>query len=312
VDGSRRTVILTAAALILACAGAALVLAFTAAPADAFNDWAHDGATGCSCHDAGTPTDATCTACHAGFKSYPGRTCWSCHYHGQDTSTLSTPSSACSQGCHLYKPVDKAYTIPYTHSSNPHVGSTAGCLNCHATSPDPFNAGASPHHSGQATPFSDCTACHTGFQKHAGAVACTSCHPTAVAFHLYTANSPGFKNCRTCHAMKHAGRSVPQSACATCHKGKGSGPAKVAQHASGVSKTYVCGTCHKQKLHARGFSAAITSCHSCHGGKYHAAQKFPGRSVCLRCHTAAKRHSNGFGCALCHKTAIHATKPNAR
>jgi hypothetical protein len=312
VDGSRRTVILVATALILACAGAALALAFTAAPARAFESWAHDGAAGCSCHEAGKPTDATCTACHNGFQSYPGRTCWSCHYPGQDTSTLSTPSSACSQGCHLYKPVAKAYIIPYTHGANPHLGSNAGCLDCHATSPDPFDPGASPHHSGQTTGFSDCTACHTGYQEHAGKVACTSCHPTAAAFHLYTASSPGFKNCRTCHARKHAGRSVPQSKCAACHKGTGSGPAKVAQHAGGVSKTYVCGTCHNKKLHARGLSSAITSCRSCHGGKFHAAQKSPGRSVCLRCHTAARRHANGFGCALCHKRAIHATRPNAR
>src|SRR5665647_2824255 len=126
-------------------------------------------ATGCSCHSAGTPTDARCTRCHTGFKSYPGRTCWSCHYPGQDTSSLSTPSSACSQGCHLYKPVDKAYTIPYTHGADPHLSSGAGCRNCHATSPDPFDPGASAHHRGQATGFDDCQACHTGYQKHAGA-----------------------------------------------------------------------------------------------------------------------------------------------
>ena len=311
-DGSRRTVTLAAAALMLACAGAALVLALAAAPAFAFGSWAHDSAIGCSCHDAGTPTDATCTACHTGFKSYPGRTCWSCHYPGQDTSTLSTPSSACSQGCHLYKPVDKDYTIPYTHGANPHLGSGAGCLVCHATSPTATDPGASPHHSGVVSGFDDCQACHTGYQKPAGTVACTTCHTTAVAFHLRTADSPGYKQCRACHAEKHAGRNVPQSKCATCHKGAGSGPAKIAQHAGSVSKKYVCGACHKQKLHAHSFSSAITSCRSCHGGKFHARQKLPGRSVCLRCHTAARRHSDGFGCALCHKRAIHSTRPNAR
>ena len=73
----------------------------TAPAALAFGTWAHDGAVVCAdCHVGGTgpATDASCTACHgSSFKSFPGRSCWSCHYPGQDTSTLSTPASACSQ-----------------------------------------------------------------------------------------------------------------------------------------------------------------------------------------------------------------------
>jgi hypothetical protein len=311
VDVSRRTVTLAAVVLVLACIAATLALAFSAAPAGALGSWAHDGATGCSCHDAGTPTDATCTACHKGFVSFPGRTCWSCHYPGQDTSILSTPSSACSQGCHLYNSLDKAYTIPYTHGANPHLGSTSGCLDCHATSPDPFDPGASPHHSGQQTGFTDCTACHTGFQKHAGQVACTSCHPTAAAFHLYTADSPGFKNCRTCHPMKHAGHTVPQSKCATCHKGKGSGPATIAQHAGSITKKRVCGACHSKRLHASAVSKAVKSCRTCHTSKFHARQPVPSRSVCAGCHTRALRHADGFACTLCHRSAVHSARPRA-
>ena len=54
----------------------------------------------------GVPSrDDACTPCHAGFKSVPGKHCWSCHAPGEDTSSLSSPSAACSQDCHLY---DKA------------------------------------------------------------------------------------------------------------------------------------------------------------------------------------------------------------
>lgn len=310
-DASRRVVALAVTALVLACAGAALTLVFAAEPAGAFSSWAHDGADGCSCHRQGTPTDATCTACHGGFKSYPGRTCWSCHYPGQDTSSLSTPSSACSQACHLYRRVDKAYTTPYTHGTDPHRGSSPDCLSCHATSPGPFDPGASAHHSGQATGLGDCAACHTGFQKHAGKVACTSCHPRAVAFHRFTSDSPGYKQCRTCHAKRHAGRRVAQSRCATCHKGKGSGPAQAAQHANGVTKKRVCGACHTQKLHARAVSRSVTSCRTCHKSQFHAGQPIPPRSVCTRCHTRALQHANGYGCTLCHKRAVHSTRPSA-
>ncbi len=301
-----------AAAAVALLAAIVLALALSASPAAAFSQWAHDGATGCSCHDTGTPTDATCVACHSGFKSYPNQTCWSCHAPGQDTSTLSAPSSACSQECHLWDPVQRAYITPTTHGTNPHLGSDpAGCLDCHPTSVGISNPGSSPHHSGKATGFGDCGACHGSYQKHANKVECTKCHTSAASFHLYTASSPGFKNCRGCHAMRHAGRNVANSKCASCHKGTGSGPAKAAQHSRSVTKKFVCGACHSKRLHASAVSRAVKSCRTCHGGRYHAAQRTPPKSVCKRCHSIALQHDNGFLCTLCHRRAVHNPRPSA-
>ena len=158
----------------LACAGVALVATLDAEPAGAFNAWQHDGATACVCHATGAPTDATCTSCHAGFVSVPSNTCWSCHFPGQDTSSLSSPSSACSQGCHLYSRFEKGYTVAFTHGANPHLGSTSACLDCHQTSAGIANPGQSPHHNG-AQQFDDCTACHNGFQKHAAQETLPAC-----------------------------------------------------------------------------------------------------------------------------------------
>lgn len=309
-SGLRQCVLFTMWAVVLSCAGVALVATLGAEPAGAFSAWQHDGAMGCVCHDAGTPTDATCTACHTGFVSVPDNTCWSCHVPGQDTSSLSSPSSACSQGCHLFSPIDKGYTIPYTHGVNPHLGSTPACLDCHPTSAGIANPGQSPHHNGPQK-FSDCTGCHGGFQKHAGTVSCTACHPTAVAFHLYQASSPGFKNCRSCHAKKHAGRNVPQSKCATCHKGRGSGGAAQAQHAANPTKKSVCSACHSKALHASRRGSGITSCRTCHKSRFHAAQKIPGNWACTGCHSRAVRHTNGFRCTLCHRSAVHSARPVA-
>ena len=261
--GRRQHALVAVAIFVLLCAGAAVALAFTAAPAHAFDTWQHDGATGCVCHGNGAPTDATCTACHAGFVSVPGNTCWSCHFPGQDTSSLSSPSSACSQGCHLYSPVDKGYTVAFTHGANPHLGSTPACLDCHP--------GQSPHHNG-AQQFDNCTACHNGFQKHAG-------------------------------------KNVPQNKCATCHKGTGSGGAAQAQHSANPTKKSVCSTCHNKALHAKKRGSHITSCGRCHKSKFHAAQKIPSSSVCLSCHGRAARHSTGYGCALCHRSAVHNARP---
>lgn len=302
-SGLRHCALFVMWAVALACAGVALVATLDAEPAGAFETWQHDSATGCVvCHGNGAPTDATCTACHAGFVSVPGNTCWSCHFPGQDTSSLSSPSSACSQGCHLYSPIDKGYTVAFTHGANPHLGSTPACLDCHQTS-----AGI-PHHNG-AQQFDTCTACHNGFKQHAGKVSCAACHSSAVAFHLYKASSPGFRNCRSCHAKKHAGKNVPQSKCATCHKGTGSGGTAQAQHSANPTKKSVCSTCHKKALHAKKRGSRITSCRTCHKSKFHAGQKAPSNRVCTACHGRAARHANGFGCALCHRSAVHNARP---
>jgi hypothetical protein len=304
----RRWAAVAAVAVVL-LATVVLALAFSASPASAFSSWQHDGAMGCeSCHSQGTPTNATCTGCHSGFQAFPDDTCWTCHAPGQDTSTLSTPSSACSQECHLWNAAQKAYTIPFTHGDNPHLGSTPECLDCHSTSPSISDPGASPHHSGQATGFTQCSACHSSPQKHAGKVACASCHKNAEAFHLYQASSPGFKNCGDCHTKRHAGKKVPQSKCAQCHKGSSGRPA---QHSSKVTKKYVCTGCHTKALHASKVSSAVKNCRTCHSTKYHASQPTPSRTVCSRCHTRALNHANGYQCTLCHRRAVHNSRPSA-
>ncbi len=303
---------LAALVLLVVCAGAAIVLATAAPPAHAFSQWAHDGISPgtCPCHVGGQPTDASCTSCHTGYVSVPGQNCWSCHYPGQDTSSLSSPSSACTAGCHLYSPVTRAYTEPFAHSTNPHLGSDPDCLACHQTSPGVADPGQSPHHNPADQGFTDCSACHTGFAKHAGQVVCAKCHATAAAFHLYQATSPGFKNCRSCHAMKHAGKAVPQSKCAACHKGTGTGGGAQAQHSATVTKGRVCSACHTQKLHATAKGSHITKCGACHKGLYHAKQATPGKSVCTRCHTTANRHADGFQCYICHRSLIHNVRPS--
>jgi hypothetical protein len=292
-------------------AAAVLALALGARPASAFSQWQHDGATTCTaCHTGGTPANASCTDwCHADFKAYPDMNCWSCHAPGADTSTLSTPGSACSQECHLWNSVQKQYIVPSTHGDTPHLGGPLGsCLGCHSTSPTWYDPGDSPHHSGEVTGFSECGACHSKEQKHVNKVACTKCHTTAQAFHTFTANSPGYKKCGACHTMRHAGKRVAANKCGACHKGSSG---RAVQHSSKVTKNRVCSGCHKQKLHARSVSKKVTSCRTCHTKKFHAKQPAPPKSTCTKCHRIALRHDNGFRCTLCHRRAVHATRPSA-
>jgi hypothetical protein len=379
-----RQAILAVAVLLLLCAGAVAALALCAAPASAFDGWTHDGASTCaSCHSGQPLTDATCTTfCHGSrFKSFPGKQCWSCHVPGEDTTPLSTPSSACSQDCHLWNQAVRDYTIPYTHGPLPHDGAAGygkTCLDCHQTSISIVDPGGSPHHSGVVTPpptcedchngvdavakqthdGNPCTSCHTGmnlppvpatcnqchpaktfgtpnclachaaqvhntdpqtpacsdchgdgYKQHAGKVACLTCHTGIAAFHHGQSTTTTVQNCRACHPKRHAGKNVAQSTCATCHKGTGTGPAAKAQHSTTVTKSYVCSTCHSQKLHATALGSGITSCRQCHRGKFHAGQRSPGNNVCTACHGRAARHSNGYGCALCHRSAVHNARP---
>jgi hypothetical protein len=299
----------TAVVVVVLLAAVAFALAFTASPASAFSEWQHDGATGCSpCHGQGAPTDATCTACHAGFQSYPGDTCWTCHEPGMDTETLSTPSSACYQECHTWNATQKQYMDPFTHGENPHLGSATECLACHTTSVSAFDPGSSPHHSGQVTGITQCGACHSSPQRHAGKVDCTRCHTTAEAFHTYQANSPGYKKCGACHTKRHAGKKIAQSRCVQCHKGSGG---RSPQHSGSISKKFVCSGCHSKALHASRVSKAVKSCRTCHKGKYHATQRKPARSVCTTCHKRALWHANGYSCTLCHRRAVHNSRPSA-
>ena len=312
-NSARRWAPLLAVA-VTTLAAAAGVLALITSPASAFPTWDHQSVLGTSlacatCHTTtGAPTDSACTGCHTGFKSVPGYNCWSCHTPGVSTAGLSSPSSACSQSCHLWNEVDRTYDISFTHGTNPHLGSTAQCLDCHSTSTSGTNPGASPHHSGQATGFTQCGVCHSSQQKHAGQVACTSCHTDAAAFHTYTASSPGFKKCGDCHTMKHAGVKVPASKCASCHQGSGG---RQVQHSATIGKKYVCSACHSKPLHASALSHAVKSCRTCHGGKYHARQVIPSRSVCAGCHSSALHHADGFQCTLCHLRAVHNARPSA-
>ena len=71
----------------------------------------------------------------------------------------------------------------------------------------------------------------------------------------------------------------------------------------------VCGSCHKQKLHATALGSGITNCGTCHKSAYHAKQKLPRNSTCQSCHHMAKRHTNGFRCSLCHSSQIHKVRP---
>lgn len=302
----------TSAAAGLATVLAAAVLALALAPASAlaFSDWQHAGATGCtSCHGESGMTDATCNRCHRGFRSYPRMTCWSCHAPGQGTSTLSSPGSACAQQCHLWNSIQKQYLTPSTHGADPHRGSSPACTGCHSTSVSSFNPGESPHHSGKATGFSasTCGLCHGKPQRHAGKVACTTCHATARAYHTYAAKSAGSKGCNACHTMRHAGKRVAQNRCAACHKG---GAGRPVQHAAGISRSFACGGCHKKALHASARSKAVRNCRTCHKGKFHARQARPARSVCAGCHRRALRHTGRFQCTLCHRRAVHNARPS--
>ena len=178
---------------------------------------------------------------------------------------------------------------------------TPDCLACHA---------AQVHNTDPQPPA--CSDCHgDGYKKHAGKVACLTCHTGIAAFHHGQSTTTTVKNCRSCHAKRHAGKNVAQSKCATCHKGTGTGPAAKAQHSTSVTKSYVCSTCHSQKLHASALGSGITSCRHVPQGQVPRRPEDAAPTACApRCHGRAARHTNGYAAALCHRSVVHNARPS--
>jgi hypothetical protein len=320
VDASRRTEFLLV--LVVAICAAAALLALAAAPADAFESWSHGGTRCSSCHDADGPDDTDCTTCHTGFASYPGRTCWSCHAPGQDTAPFASPSSACSQGCHLYYPPRKAYETPFTHGPDPHLGAVGWgfeCLDCHGTSASIADPGGSPHHSGVATAAPTCQDCHDGSlpgvpaqASHDGAD-CTACHegmnipPVPATCHsCHTQDTFGTRDCRGCHADAVHDPAPSVGSCTSCHSG-------YQQHAGKIS----CTNCHTNEIKVHHLTVAVTtkSCRSCHA-KTHAGRKVA-NSRCASCHRGtgtgpaarayhSARVTRSKSCRACHSKGLHA------
>lgn len=344
--------------LVAAWAGAALLLLLAAAPAHAFGPWTHDaipvgpGADACAfCHGDGSADNNDCTSlCHRGFKVTPSATvagrfatgCWSCHEPGADTSGLSSPSSACSQECHLYSPVFKAYVQPFTHGTEPHLGASppyGECLDCHATSVGIRDPGDSPHHDGSDWTAPGCTDCHDGVvagaQKSHGKAQCEACHDgmdrpatPATCNQCHVSSTYGTGDCLTCHAAQVHTAAPDVGTCTSCHK------AGYQKHAGGVT----CTTCHTNmpKAHHGTAAAAAKACRSCHAVR-HARKNVPGarcadchgggappsrpraqhsskvttRQVCSGCHSQ-KLHAKGRGapttCRSCHKSRYHAAQ----
>jgi hypothetical protein len=327
-------------------AAVALALAFlgSPAPAQALDDWTHDGANTCqSCHKGTAPTDAVCTECHLNFESYPDKTCWSCHAPGQETETLSAPSSACSQECHLYYKPLKSYVTPFTHGLEPHAGATGfgfECLDCHNTS-SLSSVNGSPHHIGQTTPAPTCEDCHDGSlpgvpdQPTHDGVACTSCHEgmnippvPSTCQRCHASSTFGSGNCASCHSGAIHDTTPNVGSCASCHSGyqKHAGEQSCAgchtneakvHHVNVKITTKSCRSCHA-KGHA-GVKVANSRCASCHKGTgsgpaarvVHSANVTRQR-VCGACHSKAlhaRSRSGITSCRTCHKAKFHARQP---
>lgn len=344
VRASHRRAMTVLVVLLLACAGAAAALAFSAAPAHAFGTWEHDGASQCSaCHTAAVVTDQQCTTCHAGFVSVPGDTCWSCHAPGADTSTLSSPSAACSQDCHLYDTSLKLYATAFTHGLEPHLGASGfgkTCLDCHSTSAGIADPDGSPHHSGKTVaPPPTCRDCHDGViavaQVSHDGVDCIRCHTgmnipavPAACYTCHVEKTFGAADCRACHANEIHNAAPSAGTCTTCHSGYRKHAGSVActkchtnaaafHHGTAAMKSKRCGSCHTKK-HA-GRVVSLGKCATCHKGNAPTARprvqhssQITKKRVCSACHSKAlhaKARGAKLTCRTCHTAKFHARQP---
>src|SRR5660397_201321 len=283
----------------------------------------HAGKVACTtCHDsaeafhhgnASSPGYPDCRSCHADKpKPAAGRSCQTCHKGAQHQAQPQVGSCSSCHGTGRARHAGKvACTTCHDSAEAFHHGDAPApgypdCRSCHADKPKPA-AGRSCQtcHKGaqhQAQPqVGSCSSCHgTGRARHAGKVACTTCHDSAEAFHHGNASSPGYPDCRSCHADKPkpaAGRS-----CQTCHKG--------AQHQA-QPQVGSCSSCHGTGRARHAGKVACTTCRDSAEAFHHGNASSPGYPDCRSCHADKPKPAAGRSCQTCHKGAQHQTPPHA-
>jgi hypothetical protein len=264
------------------------------------------GKTCTDCHGVSlSPVDPDGSPHHSGQTLAPP-TCRDCH-NGTIASkkanhdSVKPPCTACHTGMNI---------PPQPQTCNKcHAARTFGkrvCTSCH--SPTGIFKQEQVHNTHPTV--GACTSCHKGLQKHAGRVACKTCHSKAKPFHHHVAKTPGFPKCTKCHAVTHSVWRIPASKCASCHKGKNAAARHAVQHSARITRSVTCTRCHNLQVHARAFTSSIT-CGTCHGSGFHGRKFIPSSSSCLRCHGSAAAHAVGFPCLICHASAVHNARPTA-
>ena len=257
------------------------------------------------------PPTPPAPACHTGFESYPGhdllvvpraraRTRPRCPRRARPAARSATSGTRTQKAVH--------HPQHARHQSAPRLqlrSASAATRRASASSipaPARITAGRPPG-SRRAAPA-------TSPQKHAGKVACTSCHTNAQAFHLFQASSPGFKNCGGCHTKRHAGKRSPTSKCATCHKGtlrphRRSTPAR-------SPRSTCAAACHTQEAARAARSAGRQELPHLPQRQVprRAAHARPSR--CARsCHSSPCGTPTASRARLCHRRAVHNPRPSA-
>ncbi|MHB0979988.1 MAG: hypothetical protein ACYC5Q_07980 [Thermoleophilia bacterium] len=317
------------------------------------------------CHQPGAPqppaTDAGCQTCH-GAAPHLGANpaCTTCHsttptpHHDSVDQVAPQTCTGCHQHAEAPSHSGQACTICHATDVHPNIPETpAVCNACHAAETFNGRGACTACHAGTAafggrtdndihddtlpdSPISatSCTSCHEGRRKHAGSVACRTCHTAATAFHHGTAASPGFPTCASCHGQKpqhgpgldcsacheqaqhEADPPTPSAAnCLRCHDAATRGardclachrtPVYHASHAVGG-----CSSCHgsKRALHAR-----LLQCRECHTNSdrgHHLTSVFRPRCTNKGCHVTLEKHRGTVECTACHgSAAMHDRTP---
>ena len=264
----------------------------------------------------------TCTDCHQheAVQSHGGQACTACHATDVHPSIPETP--AVCNACHAAETFNGRGTCTACHAGTAtFAGRTDNDIHDETLPDGPISA-------------TSCTSCHADRQKHAGSVACLTCHSTATAYHHGTASSPGFPACTDCHGQKP--QHGPGLDCSTCHEGAqhqaDPPPPSAANclrcHDSATRGTRNCFVCHRIPVYHA--PHAVGGCSSCHGSKralhagrlqceechinsdrgHHLTSVF--RPTCTNkgCHVTYEKHRGTVGCASCHGSgAAHDRTP---
>ena len=259
-------------------------------------------------------TDATCTACHPGFKSYPGRHLLVVPLPRPGHRRPCPRRAGLQPGVPPLERAQKRYTQSPTHARRqpaPRVASA--CLACHPTSVSIFDPGSSPHHSGQAHRVHRSARALPlrRLQQHAGKVACPPATRHRRAFHLVQADHPRLQELPV--LPRHEARRQEGRRQQVRHLPQG--------HRHGAGRSAALHAGHQSEVRLLGVPLAEAARQRCQL-RYQELPHVPQRQVPRRPADAGQQRRapaatgappgtpTGYSCTLCHRSAVHTARPS--
>ncbi|MDO8724626.1 MAG: hypothetical protein Q7J35_00990 [Candidatus Methanoperedens sp.] len=175
------------------------------------------------------------------------------------------------------------------------------CIVCHGPAHNNSKPDPSPANTNNITESTQCTSCHTSYQKHNNNVSCTVCHSqdahdikvfTQSATYINDSKSPARGNCTNCHQNATFFTTLKQAPKAGAYAGSAPQVQKPLNHSTDRAGTK-WGTY---------WTTTKDACVYCHGDNKHVATRLGNAAVPVGSDTICGAIGSGTVCSSCHNS----------